>query len=173
MKTCIRCKIEKDENAFYTHSNKDGLRKECKVCTCVQRHTYYNINRDSIIKQKSKYEYSRKQTDLLFKFKKQTRNLVRNSLHAKGYNKSTKTHKLIGCSFEQLMYWLGPTPCENPVLDHVCPMAQARTEEEAIKLNHYMNLQWLTSEDNSHKSDNKTYAGEFLCQILLGRTWQS
>jgi hypothetical protein len=93
------------------------------------------------------------------------------SLKAKGFKKSSKTATILGCSYEQFMAHLGPKPCENPALDHMCPISQAKTEEEAVKLNHYSNFQWLTPEDNLKKSDNKTVKGVILCNSLLGRDW--
>ena len=43
-------------------------------------------------------------------------------------------------------------------IDHRIPVSQATTtEEEMLKLNHYLNLQWLTREDNLKKSDSLDY----------------
>jgi hypothetical protein len=69
------------------------------------------------------------------------------------------------------MIRLGNPPCEHPHLDHICPVAQAKTEEEVIKLQNYINFQWLTPEENTSKGDKPTEEGIFLCRFLLGREW--
>jgi hypothetical protein len=148
------------QNAKYFQENREK---------CLERmSSYYQANKSKF----SKYHKDRCKVDPLYSLICSTRKLVCGSIKAKGYTKNSKTAKLIGCSFEQFMDWLGTKPCDNPHLDHICPMAQAKTEDEANKLQHYMNFQWLTPEENLKKSDNKTYAGEFLCQILLGREWE-
>ena len=54
--------------------------------------------------------------------------------------------------------------------DHICPCAQAETEEELIKLQHYLNIR--PYKDNLVKSDNKTPEGDDMCRLLLGREWK-
>lgn len=38
-------------------------------------------------------------------------------------------------------------------IDHIIPLATAKTEEDVIKLCHYTNLQLLKGEDNLSKGD--------------------
>jgi hypothetical protein len=174
----------------YRAKNKDKMniyQVKYYQATKVDKHKYYIVNKEKILNRQANatqevkdkkrqynvnYHIERRKTDSLYNLQHRTGSLIRGSMKAKGYTKKSKTAKLIGCPFEQFMDWLGPKPCENPQLDHMCPMAQAKTEDEANKLQHYMNFQWLTPEENLKKSDNKTYAGEFLCQILLGREWE-
>ena len=43
---------------------------------------------------------------------------------------------------------------KEPVhIDHIIPLATAKTKEEVIKLNHYTNLQLLKAKDNWQKRD--------------------
>lgn len=42
---------------------------------------------------------------------------------------------------------------EKISIDHIMPLATAKTEEEVIKLCYYTNLQLLKAEDNWRKSD--------------------
>ena len=42
---------------------------------------------------------------------------------------------------------------ESVHIDHIMPLATAKTEEEVIKLCYYTNLQLLKAEDNWRKSD--------------------
>lgn len=56
-------------------------------------------------------------------------------------------------------------------VDHICPFAQARTVDEAIKLAYYSNIRIVTTEENQAKKHKKTAEGEALCRALLGREW--
>jgi len=78
-----------------------------------------------------------------------------------GYKKTSKTADILGCSWGELVIHIesrfaaGMT-WENRRLwhlDHVVPLASAKTEEELLTLCHYTNLQPLWAADNFRKSD--------------------
>jgi hypothetical protein len=69
------------------------------------------------------------------------------------------------------MIHLGPKPIGKVHLDHICPCAQAKNQEELIKLQHYSNFRWLSAEENLSKSDNWTLEAEQKCRELLDRDW--
>lgn len=93
--------------------------------------------------------------DPLFAIKELIRSRVKQSIRKAGYSKTSRTHEMLGASFEEVMQHLN---CPNGIpegyeLDHVLPMALAYDEASAIKLNHYTNLQLLTKADNLEKRD--------------------
>ena len=50
MKTCIKCKIEKDATDFNKSSRKkDGLQCECRVCQNKTAKSYYENNREELV----------------------------------------------------------------------------------------------------------------------------
>ena len=112
-----------------------------------------------------------RKTNPLFKLKESVSHRIRESLKNRGYTKRSKTSTYLCCSYEEFMIHLGPKPEGNIELDHICPCAQGKTEEEVIKLQRYANFQWLPAEENRTKSDNWTPKGEELCRTLLGREW--
>lgn len=78
-----------------------------------------------------------------------------------GYTKRSRTHDIIGCSYEFLRGYIeskfvdGMT-WENRNLwhiDHIIPLSSAKCEMDIIKLSHYTNLQPLWAEDNQKKSN--------------------
>ncbi len=81
MKTCSKCKLEKDLSDFYKKTtSKDGYRSECKICNNIlsrkYKRLYYhknkeNINKDSI----GKYlkEYKEKNKDKIKSWRKNYR----------------------------------------------------------------------------------------------------
>jgi hypothetical protein len=80
--------------------------------------------------------------------------------------------RLLGCTGADLLsLWGVESIPEGYHIDHVVPLAQAKSIEEAEKLCHYRNLRLLPAEENLAKSDNRTPEGEALCLALLGRPW--
>jgi hypothetical protein len=89
------------------------------------------------------------------------RRRINGAFTAYGYKKTSRTAEIIGCSCEELKlhieskFQLGMT-WENRDqwhIDHIIPLATAKTEEDVIRLNHYTNLQPLWAADNLRKSD--------------------
>lgn len=94
--------------------------------------------------------------------KQRTRCLINKCFVRKGYRKNTKTEKLLGCDFNTFYQHLIQTfektygyqwdGIEKVDIDHIIPLATAKSEEEVINLCHYTNLQLLKRIDNRKKS---------------------
>jgi hypothetical protein len=98
------------------------------------------------------------------KFASNIRNLIGHSIRKKGFIKKSKTNDILGCSFEELkqhleskfepwMDWNNRGLYNGELnygwdIDHIIPVSSAKTEEEILKLNHYINLQPLCSYTN-------------------------
>lgn len=130
----------------------------------LERKREYAIkNRDKINARQNRYRTERKERDPAFKLRLQTRTLLHASLNSRGYKKNTKTEKLLGCSPKEFVLYLLGTYKKNygvewdgkePVhIDHIIPVATAKTEAEVIKAQHYTNLQLLKARDNMLKHD--------------------
>lgn len=94
--------------------------------------------------------------------------------------KNNKTEKILGCSFSELknyleskfepwMNWDNHGKFDGTLnygwdIDHIVPISSAKTEEDAIKLGHYTNLQPLCSYTNRHIKRNKNTRSNFLLQ---------
>jgi hypothetical protein len=147
----------------YYQANRDDICR--KVCERAK------TSREKINTYARRYHKERRVKDRLFYLSCLSRTLIRGALKRKGFTKKSKTADLLGCSFEDFMTHLGNPPCDTPHLDHICPVAQAKTEEEVVRLQNYINFQWLTPEENLRKHDSPTEEGVFLCRFLLGREW--
>ncbi len=100
-------------------------------------------------------------SDKLYKLTHNIRGLVWNAFKNKGYKKNCKTAGILGCSFEELKIYIENkfeswmtwdnygvytgNFKEHWQIDHIIPLASAKTEEDIIRLNHYTNLQPLDS----------------------------
>jgi hypothetical protein len=150
--------------------------KELKKSKVKER---YLLKKDEIIQSEVAKRRSRREIDPFFKMKHNIRSLISMVLRNRSFIKESKTAILLGCSyiefsahieslFDLSMSW------DNYgylwTYDHICPCAQAQTEEELVKLQHYSNLR--PYKDNLVKSNNKTPEGEQLCFLLLGRKWR-
>lgn len=109
------------------------------------------------------YKRLRWHSDPLFAYRNRIACLISMYLKKGGWKKKSKTQDIIGCDFatfeahlilsamKNYGMWLDSEPYH---IDHIKPVSLATTEAELIQLNHYLNLQLLTPEDNLRKSDS-------------------
>lgn len=154
----------------WCQKNKIKVAENYKEWYCLNRDKklqyeklYADQNRTSLKDKRATYRKQKLQKDELFALKVRIRRLISVSLKNKGFSKKTKTYQILGCSFEDLLKHLeycfeqryGRLPSKEDVIeiDHIKPLALAKTEEEVISLHDFNNLQWLLKEDNRRKSD--------------------
>jgi hypothetical protein len=117
---------------------------------------YYIENKEYYKQYCKKYMMERRKNDPLFKLSISIRNSIKR--YIKG-QKSKLTETILGCDFKGLQHYL-----ENKFtdgmnwenygkwhVDHIIPLASAKTEDEIYQLNHYTNLQPLWALDNQIK----------------------
>ena len=110
-------------------------------------------------KQQREYNQNKRMTDPLFLTKGRLRGRLRKMIKLKKFTRKSKTAEIIGCFWEHLRAhienkFIDGMSWENSHLwhiDHIIPMASAKTVEELEKLCHYTNLQPLWAEDNMSK----------------------
>lgn len=191
MKICIKCKEEKDFIDFPKRKDsKDGYRNSCKMCEFIKCHTWRTLNSDRVKSYNKTYsienksilsEYkniwfnNRMKTDPLFKVTKTIKTSIKDSFRKNGYKKESRTHDILGCSFEEFkthleskfedwMSWNNHGLYNGNLeygwdIDHIVPVSSGKTKDEIIKLNHYTNLQPLCSYTNRHIKTNKLNYG--------------
>ena len=181
MKTCSKCKLNKDVSEFSKDkTKKDGFRYQCRVCQKTRKNQYYldnknkikeyrkehykeyyELNKDKLIKKTSSYIKKRRQEDPLFKLQCNIRSLILLYIKRRGFSKKTKTHEILGCDSKTFKLHL-----ENQFtdgmnwnnqgkwhLDHIYPVSLARDQKHVIELNHYTNFQPLWASDNLRKGN--------------------
>lgn len=121
---------------------------------------YRAKHKQQIRNKKQAYENRKRTRDPMFKLKGQVRIMIRDSFRRKGLKKSDSTEKILGCSLVAFQEYLLQTweerygtawNGEDCHIDHIVPLATAKTEEDIIHLCHYTNLQLLTPSDNFEK----------------------
>lgn len=136
-------------NKRYREANAEDIR--------AKRQAYDKKNRKRI----TASFIRRRNTDPLFKLSTQVRGLIRTSLKKKGYKKDSHTYEILGCDYATFFDHLKATWRENYGtewqgedyhIDHIIPLATAKTEQEVKDLCYYKNLQMLTPRDNLVKN---------------------
>jgi hypothetical protein len=142
-----------DYNKLYYKLNKEKIHKQVTK--------YYEDNKEKIIQQRNKYRNTKLKQDHIFKFSYNVRSLVYHSFKRgkNQFKKNAKTEQILGCTIEEFRSYIESKFTEGMTienhgewhLDHIIPLASAKTEEEILKLNHYTNFQPLWAKDNLSK----------------------
>ena len=163
---------DNERSKQYYLKNKEIIKKKNQIKT----KQYYLNNSDTInenyrkwyIENKEKriqyilqYQKKRRLNDNLFRLKCNIITSIGKSFRRKGYSKKSRTHQILGCTFEDFKEHLEKQFIEGMSwdnigkwhLDHIYPVSLAKDEEELIRLNHYTNFQPLWASDNFKKGN--------------------
>jgi hypothetical protein len=108
-----------------------------------------------------KWQNNKRATDPIFMLKKDISSRIRESFKYKNCRKNSKTSKILGCSYKFFASYIEARFAEGMSwnnrsewhIDHIVPLASAKTKSDLIKLNHFSNLRPLWARDNIIKSD--------------------
>ena len=172
----------KEYNGNYRTSNIEKIseyakvrysKNKDKIAEYTKQYKLINKERDRLKNNKTKLTYSnnRMAIDPLYKLTQRIRQLISITLRNNGYKKQSKSSIILGCTFEQFkqhlesqfedwMNWDNYGKYNGMLnygwdIDHITPISSAKTEDEAILLNHYTNLRPLCSKTNREIKRNK------------------
>lgn len=156
-----RLKYQKDYHKNHPEVNKKFEKKHKERLT-KYRKDYFSKNKEKILSYNKKYVENRIKTDDFFKFKQTVRSSIYQSFRRGNGTKKCSTREILGCEFEEFRTHLNNTffnnygyeydGKEDVHIDHIIPLATAKTEEDVKRLCHYTNLQLLKASDNLKKS---------------------
>ena len=120
---------------------------------------YYKNNKSHATEVKRKRRMERRHSDPLYAFKEGVRSQVLRAFRDKNYTKTSRTKEILGCEWDDLsrhmesqfvsgMGWFNRSEWH---VDHIIPLASAKTMDDVVRLNHYTNLQPLWAMDNLKK----------------------
>lgn len=162
----------------YYEENKDMFKKKSVVYRNKTKDKkseydkkYRKLNKEKINLSKRKYKKGKRLNDPLYKLKQNIRRSISDALRKNGFTKKSRSYIILGCSFEGFliyieskfkpwMTWKNYGLYNGTInygwdLDHIIPICKAKTEEELIKLNHYLNFQPLCSHINRNIKRDK------------------
>lgn len=104
----------------------------------------------------------RRQSDVMWRFSMGIRCNISTAFSraCKGsFKKNERSFRILGCSFEDFASYISSKFTEGMTLenygqwhlDHIMPLATAKTREDVVRLNHYTNFQPLWAKDNLSK----------------------
>jgi hypothetical protein len=140
-----------DRQMKYRERNRRKLVDDAKV--------YYLKNKEKVDEYRRGYARERMKTDPLYALSRLVRRRILFALKNFGIEKRTRTSEMLGCTYADLkvhleqqfapgMSWVNRGDWH---VDHIIPLASARTEYELLALCHYTNLQPLWAFDNLSK----------------------
>ena len=168
-KVCLGCKLDLPVTKFHKRGfNKTGeaiYKPRCVDCRreleADYRKSYREKNKDNIRSYNNSYEKNRKETDSIFRLKRNIRSLICKSFSVREFKKQSKTEDILGCSVVEFHNHI-----ENQFLpgmnwsnrhlwhiDHIKPLSTATTYEEVLELNNYKNLRPLWADENLKKRE--------------------
>ena len=150
----------------YREKNKEAVKVRNKAYNELHRErkneyqrAYQANNREARQAYRNEWKKRRRKEDPVFWLRDAARSRVSLAFRNQGYRKTSKARAMIGCDFDQLaahieaqfkdgMGWDNRGQWE---IDHIVPLASAKTVDELMALCHYTNLQPLWREENRSK----------------------
>lgn len=158
-------------NKKYREENKERIREtqrrwekanpeKVRESGARKQRTYRENHKDSVREYGKQYQTNRKATDGLYKFKVGLRSMISQSFSRCGVKKNATAENILGCSIEEFKSYIESQFVDGMSfdnygewhLDHIKPLATAKTIDDVIVLCHYTNFQPLWAEDNRRKS---------------------
>lgn len=111
------------------------------------------------------YRKKRMMNDPLFVVKSRIRSRVKEAFRNNGFTKRSKTSEILGCSFEyfkahierQFHSGMSWDNRDKWHIDHIVPLATAKSEDDVILLSHFTNLRPMWAIENREKSDKSHF----------------
>lgn len=185
-KTCCDCKECKPVSEFHkSGQTPDGIARICIVCKSLRDRKYREDYQEqcnakakahregpAVKAHRNIYTRERRLSDPVFREVLNSRSMVSKAMKRRTFSDTSKTAEYLCCSFDYFVTHLGGLPEGMSLqLDYICPLAQAKSVEEVVKLWHHSNLQLASNELNHDKFDGWSAEGEAICMSLLGRPW--
>ncbi len=147
---------------------KESEIRKCKVCGgSFVKKQYHNVYcsdkcriRSSNTSQRKKEKLSLKyKTDPMYNMVLRVRARTAKAFCNIGWKKSKRTEEMLGCTFEQLKDHIGRQFVRGMSwdnrskwhIDHIIPLAEAKTCEDIISLSHFTNMRPIWARENLSK----------------------
>jgi len=169
-RTCIDCKNEREKHRSIRVLNKLQLdrkkhlareyRRQFPERVAVNSKKSYLKNKQQRTHYSLQYRNKRMLVDDQYALKMRIQSLVNQSLRVRFISKNSRTMQIIGCSLDEFKLHIERQFCDGMTwhnrsewhIDHIVPLATAKTEQDVIALNHFSNLRPLWAKDNLAKS---------------------
>jgi len=158
----------------YIINNKEKINKyrqnnKEKITIQTRRYSkkWYKENKETRNKKHIKYIKNRYKKNDLYKMTCNLRSRTSNAFRVSKWSKTSSNVEMLGCSYEKAFKHIENQFTDGMSwdnhsfygwhIDHIIPLASAKTEEELKSLCHYTNLQPLWAEENLSKGAKVIY----------------
>lgn len=165
--SCVECARQNSRKAYWKDPKTAALARRQRRLANLQNErardrAYHLRNRAERSRKHVALRRRKRQTDPVYMMKCRVRSLLKNALTSRSFSQNLRTSQVLGCTWQELRLhierqFLAGMSWENRHLweiDHIVPLATAKTEHEVISLSHVSNLRPLWAKDNRQKSDN-------------------
>lgn len=160
-----RAKRYRDANKAAVNASARAWYIENKEYSLGKSREYRQKNKVRLQSQKNAYKKARRSCDVVYAMKSRLSRLINISLTSGGYTKRSRTHEILGCDYEffkshiERQFVKGMTWANRDKwhIDHIRPIASAKTEDDVLALNHFTNLRPMWAQDNVLKADQITH----------------
>lgn len=169
-KPCSCCGVVFEANTKNFYKKLDGLTAQCKACKNAAdkawRANRGDARREQETIRRALWKKARMQSHPLYALQERIRALLAMKIRASGYTKKSRTHEILGCSWEffkahierQFVKGMSWEKMGASIhIDHITPICTAATEQEVIALNHFTNLRPIWAKDNLSKGAQITH----------------
>lgn len=164
-------KLNSQYDATYYAANSDVIKERAKIWKennperRLENNRRWALDNPEKSAECSRKNKARRMSEPLTAFIEKTRCLIGNHIRVRGYTKRSRTHEILGCSwdffklhiekqFHKGMTWGNRSDWH---IDHITPIAIAKTECEVLALNHFTNLRPIWAKDNLSKGAKITH----------------
>ena len=168
-----KCRVDAGNIAAKNRTVENRTERPCRVCGLIFTPEYGVKNKLQCSTEcqidyhaKRRYESMKKlmASDPIEKLTRTIRTFICQSIIRGGYKKKSRTHEILGCDFgffkshieKQFQPGMNWDNRSKWHIDHITPMASAKSESEAVALNHYTNLRPLWAQENLSKGAKVT-----------------
>jgi len=169
---CTKCGKPKNDKDFYKEKrNRDGLRSICKTCSLttlnkekksIATKIWYEKNKEKLNAYQRKWKKENKEK---WSTSQSIRVRLRRFIKENKGIKKNSTEKIVGCTSRELkihiekqfligMDWSNYGKWH---IDHIVPLSNAETVEQAESLCHHTNLRPIWAKDNLQKSSKNLF----------------
>lgn len=176
---CTSCEIDKPASEFGKSTTRSsGIMPRCKECISTVGKQYYKRKSEDVRQKNNKYYHDNKprvkqarriqlktrlQSDIKYNLARRLQNSLYYALKRNEWKKQSRTRALLGCDLDTLKkhiesQFLPGMSWDNRDLwdiDHIIPLASAKTIEQLHILSHYRNLQPLWRHANRNIKKDK------------------
>lgn len=164
-KYLARHKEWREKNHEYVKSKMREWHNENQEKANHASREHYKANKASYIAGNLIRKKARIASDPVFAMSERIRSLIYVRMRAGGYTKKSKSQEILGCDWiafskhieRQFLKGMTWDNKGDWCIDHIVPMATAKTEEDVIALNHFTNLRPMWAKDNLSKGARITH----------------